>query len=50
MDAFVAHVLETFRQDAETAVRVFPAQAGVVLSFCDRVVTDVVCLSRFTRP
>lgn len=48
MDAFIAHVLETFRQDAELAVRVFPVQAGVVLSFCDRVVTDVVSLLSWT--
>lgn len=42
MDAFIAHVLETFRLDAELAVRIFPRQARVVLSFCDRVAHDVV--------
>jgi recyclin-1 len=42
MDAFISHVLETFRIDAEVAVRVFPDVARVVLSFCDRVASDVV--------
>lgn len=42
MDAFMSHVVETFRADAELAVRIFPADARVVLSFCDRVASDVV--------
>ena len=42
MDAFIHHALETFRADAEMAVRIFPSQARVVLSFCDRVASDVV--------
>lgn len=42
MDAFMAHVLESFRQDATTAVRVFPAGARVVLSFADHVTMDVI--------
>lgn len=42
MDAFIAHVLETFRIDAQTAVEVFPSSARVVISFCDRVASDVV--------
>lgn len=42
MDAFITHVLETFRIDAERATRVFPSEAKVILSFCDRVANDVV--------
>lgn len=42
MDAFITHVLETFRIDAERATRVFPPEAKVILSFCDRVANDVV--------
>lgn len=42
MDSFIAHVLEAFKTDAELAVRIFPTDAAVVLSFCDRVVTDVI--------
>ena len=44
MDAFMSHVLETFRNDAQKATRVFPAGARVVLSFCERVANDVVSL------
>ncbi|KAK4689590.1 recyclin-1, partial [Tremellales sp. Uapishka_1] len=46
MDAFISHVLETFRIDAELAVRVFPAEARVVLSFCERVASDVPLLTQ----
>ncbi|WVR07610.1 hypothetical protein IAU60_004652 [Kwoniella sp. DSM 27419] len=42
MDAFISHVLEAFRIDAELALRVFPANASVILSFCDRVASDVI--------
>jgi recyclin-1 len=42
MDAFISHVLEAFRMDAETAAKVFPPPARVLLSFCDRVANDVV--------
>jgi hypothetical protein len=42
MDAFISHVLEAFRLDAETAAKVFPPSARVLLSFCDRVANDVV--------
>jgi recyclin-1 len=42
MDAFITHILETFRIDAERATRVFPPEAKVILSFCDRVANDVV--------
>jgi hypothetical protein len=42
MDAFISHVLEAFRADAETAAQVFPPSARVLLSFCDRVANDVV--------
>lgn len=45
MDAFISHVLETFRLDAETAAAVFPSTARVVLSFCERVTNDVVSLT-----
>lgn len=41
MDAFMAHVLESFRLDAELAARVFPSGAKVVYSFSDRVAMDV---------
>lgn len=41
MDAFMAHVLESFRLDAELAARVFPLGAKVVYSFSDRVAMDV---------
>lgn len=43
MDAFMSHVLEAFRIDAETAHSVFPPKAKVVLSFCDRLSNEVVC-------
>ncbi|ORX40515.1 exocyst complex component Sec10-domain-containing protein [Kockovaella imperatae] len=42
MDAFMSHVLETFRLDAQKATRVFPLGARVVVSFCDRVANDVI--------
>jgi recyclin-1 len=42
MDAFISHVLEAFRADAEIAAKVFPPSARVLLSFCDRVANDVV--------
>lgn len=42
MDAFMAHVLESFRLDAELACRVFPPGARVVYSFSDRVAMDVI--------
>ena len=44
MDAFMTHVLEAFRLDAEKAVIVFPPGAKVILSFADRVANDVVRL------
>lgn len=44
MDAFISHVLEAFRMDAEMAAKVFPASARVLLSFCERVANDVVSL------
>lgn len=42
MDAFIAHVLEVFRIDAELANRIFPPDARVILSFSDRVSSDVI--------
>ncbi|WWC91812.1 uncharacterized protein L201_006759 [Kwoniella dendrophila CBS 6074] len=42
MDAFISHVLGAFRIDAEFAKRVFPPNARVILSFCDRVASDVI--------
>ncbi|OCF38059.1 recyclin-1 [Kwoniella heveanensis BCC8398] len=42
MDAFISHVLEAFRLDAEMANQVFPPKARVILSFCDRVASDVI--------
>ncbi|KAL7424555.1 F-box protein: endocytic membrane traffic, recycling ReCYcling 1 [Cryptotrichosporon argae] len=42
MDAFMTHILESFRLDAETATHVFPPASRVVLSFCDRVAQDVI--------
>ncbi|WOO81899.1 Recyclin-1 [Vanrija pseudolonga] len=42
MDAFMSHVLESFRIDAETAVRVFPAGARVVHSFAERLADEVI--------
>ncbi|TXT05991.1 hypothetical protein VHUM_03752 [Vanrija humicola] len=42
MDAFMNHVLESFRIDAETAVRVFPAGARVVHSFAERLADEVI--------
>lgn len=42
MDAFMAHVLESFKLDCELAIKVFPPSAGVVLTFCDRVAQDVI--------
>ena len=49
MDAFITHVLEAFRQDAERARRVFPDLARVTLSFCERVANDVVGLIKDIR-
>ena len=49
MDAFMTHVLETFRMDAERATKVFPPGARVILSFCERVANDVVCLPSSVR-
>ena len=49
MDAFMNHVLEAFRVDAQLATRLFPASSRVILSFCDRVANDVVSLRRRPR-
>lgn len=42
MDAFMSHVLESFKLDCELAIKVFPPSAGVVLTLCDRVAADVI--------
>lgn len=42
MDAFMLHVLESFKMDAELAVKVFPPRAQIVHSFSDRVASDVI--------
>jgi recyclin-1 len=42
MDAFMSHVLESFKLDAELAVKVFPPGARIVHAFADRVAMDVI--------
>jgi recyclin-1 len=42
MDAFMSHVLESFKMDAELALRVFPPGVQILHSFSDRVAMDVI--------
>ncbi|KAH8987590.1 exocyst complex component Sec10-like protein [Lactarius akahatsu] len=42
MDAFMGLVLDALREHGSRAVRVFPPAAGVLLSFADRIATEVV--------
>ena len=42
MDDFMNHVLNAIRADGEIAMRVFPPESYVLLSFADRVATEVV--------
>lgn len=42
MDAFMGFVLGSLREHGSRAVRVFPPAAGVLVSFADRIATEVV--------
>ena len=42
MDVFMGFVLDALREHGSRAVRVFPPAAGVLLSFADRIATEVV--------
>ncbi len=42
MDVFMGFVLDALREHGSRAVRVFPPAAGVLVSFADRVATEVV--------
>ena len=42
MDEFMTHVLDALRTDGATAVHVFPPSSYVILSFADRLATEVV--------
>ncbi len=42
MDTFMGFVLVALREHGSRAVRVFPPAAGVLLSFTDRIATEVV--------
>jgi hypothetical protein len=42
MDAFMGFVLDALREHGSRAVRVFPPAAGVLVSFADRIATEVV--------
>ena len=42
MDAFMGFVLHALREHGSRAVRVFPPAAGVLVSFADRIATEVV--------
>ena len=44
MDAFMSEVLTALREHGSRAVRVFPPATGVLLSFADRLASDVVSL------
>lgn len=46
MDAFMSHVLSALREDGAKAVRIFPADAGVLLGYAERLASDVVSLTR----
>jgi recyclin-1 len=48
MDAFITHILEAVRIDAERAQRVFPPGARVILLFSERVANDV--LAEYIQP
>ena len=45
MDVFMNHVLDALQTHGALAVRVFPPDSGVLLSFSDRLATEVVCKS-----
>ena len=42
MDAFISHILSILKENGIRAVRVFPPEANVLLSFSERVAMEVV--------
>jgi recyclin-1 len=42
MDEFMGRILGALREHGARAVRVFPPEAGVLLSFADRLATELV--------
>ena len=45
MDAFIASILEILQEQGGRVVRVFPPDAGVLISFSERLANEVVSLS-----
>ena len=46
MDEFIAEILGALQEHGSRAVRVFPPQANVLLSFADRLANEVVSFPR----
>ena len=42
MDAFIANILDILKEQGRRAVRVFPPDAGVLISFAERLANEVV--------
>lgn len=49
MDEFMTHILTALHKDGSTAVRVFPPDSFVVLSFAERVANEVVNFLLFKK-
>ncbi|KLO12724.1 hypothetical protein SCHPADRAFT_829144 [Schizopora paradoxa] len=50
MDEFMTHILTALRKDGSTAVRVFPPDSFVVLSFAERVANEVASVAEYVAP
>lgn len=44
MDDFMNHVVDTLKKHGTQAVRVFPHNSTVLLSFAERIANEVVCI------
>lgn len=44
MDVFISAVLAVLQEQGSRAVRVFPPDAQVLVSFADRIASEVVCV------
>ena len=49
MDEFIAEILAALQEHGTRAVRVFPPESHVLLSFADRLANEVVSLSVLRR-
>ena len=50
MDSFISAILTIIREGGSRAVRVFPPEANVLLSFAERVANEVVSPQKLLHP